>query len=107
MGKAGDVQNSVVDTNLKVHGVLGLRIADASVFPTITNANIHAPCFMIGEMVADFVLKEWQEGTTPPTDQTTPTIATTLAAHGKSNSLAGFPIVGAALVYFPFLLQVF
>lgn len=104
MGKTGDVQNSVVDSNLKVHRVLGLRIADASVFPTITNANIHAPCFMIGEMLSDFVLKEWEEGVSPSARPTFPATST-VAAEGSSNQLAVFAKVAAALVYFPILSQ--
>jgi choline dehydrogenase len=43
---------AVVDAGLRVHGVEGLRIADASIMPTITSANTNAPCVMIGEFAA-------------------------------------------------------
>ncbi len=46
---------AVVDAQLRVRGVDGLRIADASVMPTITSNNIHAPVIMIGERCADLI----------------------------------------------------
>ncbi len=48
MGPAGD-PGSVVDAQLRVHGIAGLRIADASVMPTITSGNTNAPTMMIAE----------------------------------------------------------
>jgi choline dehydrogenase len=48
----------VVDSNLKVMGVTGLRIADASVFPTNISGNTNAPCIMVGEKCADIIAKE-------------------------------------------------
>jgi choline dehydrogenase len=55
MGK--DPIASVVDPNLQVYGVEGLRIADASIFPTIPTGNINAPSIMVGERASDLILK--------------------------------------------------
>ena len=41
---------------LRVHGVRGLRVADASVFPTIPHGNTHAPTVMVGEKAAQLIL---------------------------------------------------
>lgn len=49
---------SVVDFELKVYGIRKLRIADASIMPTITSGNTNAPTIMIAEKAADLVLKE-------------------------------------------------
>jgi choline dehydrogenase len=47
---------AVVDpATMGVHGVSGLRVVDASVFPTITNANIYAPVMMVAERAADLI----------------------------------------------------
>ncbi|MDO8678509.1 MAG: GMC family oxidoreductase N-terminal domain-containing protein [Acidobacteriota bacterium] len=51
MGPATDIA-AVVDSNLRVRGVDGLRIADASVMPEVVNATTHAACVMIGEKAA-------------------------------------------------------
>src|SRR5262249_42306838 len=48
----GSGREAVVDAELRVHGVEGLRIADASVMPTITSANTQAPVVMIGEFAS-------------------------------------------------------
>ncbi len=49
---------SVVDAELKVHGVSGLRVADASIFPTIPTGNTNAPSMMVGEKASDLILQE-------------------------------------------------
>ena len=55
--KMGTDDRSVVDpSSMKVHGLEGLRIVDASVMPYITNANIYAPVMMIAEKAADLIL---------------------------------------------------
>ena len=48
----GSGREAVVDAQLRVRGVEGLRIADASVMPTIPSANINAPSIMIGEFAS-------------------------------------------------------
>jgi choline dehydrogenase len=48
----GSGREAVVDAELRVRGVLGLGIADASVMPTIPSANTHAPAVMIGEFAS-------------------------------------------------------
>src|SRR5262247_1847583 len=47
--------NTVVNEKLKVHGLQGLRIADASIFPTMPSGNTNAPCIMVGEKCADLI----------------------------------------------------
>jgi choline dehydrogenase len=54
MGRDGDPM-AVVDTRLRVRGVHGLRIADASVMPTITSGNTNAPTLMIAERAAEWI----------------------------------------------------
>lgn len=55
--KMGTDEMSVVDPEtMKVHGVEGLRVADASVFPYVTNGNIYAPVMMVAEKAADLIL---------------------------------------------------
>jgi choline dehydrogenase len=49
---------AVVDERLRVHGIDGLRIADASVMPTIPSGNTGIPCMMVGEKCADMVLAD-------------------------------------------------
>ena len=48
----GSGEEAVVDAELRVRGVKGLRIADASVMPTIPSANTNAPSIMIGEFAS-------------------------------------------------------
>lgn len=50
--KMGSDGQSVVDPQLRVHGIAGLRVADASIFPTMPSSNTHAPSIMVGEEVA-------------------------------------------------------
>lgn len=54
--KMGSDDLAVVDERLAVHGISGLRVADASIMPELVSGNTHATCVMIGERCADFVL---------------------------------------------------
>jgi choline dehydrogenase len=56
MGPAND-PSAVVDAHLRVHGVRGLRVVDASVMPTITSGNTNSPTLMIAERAAEWILK--------------------------------------------------
>jgi choline dehydrogenase len=56
--KMGNDIMSVVDPQLKVHGLEGVRVVDASVMPQITIGNIHAPIMMIAEKASDMIRKE-------------------------------------------------
>jgi choline dehydrogenase len=53
--KMGVDEQAVVDPELRVHGVEGLRVADASIMPVVTTGNTNAPSILIGERAADFV----------------------------------------------------
>jgi 5-(hydroxymethyl)furfural/furfural oxidase len=59
MGSADDPQ-SVTDTHGRVHGIDGLRVADASIFPTLMRANTHLPVLMVAEKMADHVKSDWR-----------------------------------------------
>ena len=53
-----DAGDSVLDSRLRVHGVAGLRVADASIMPTIASSNTNAPALMIGEKASDMLLAD-------------------------------------------------
>lgn len=53
-----DEKNSVLDARLRVHGVRGLRVVDASAFPNITSGNTNAPTMMLAMRAADLILED-------------------------------------------------
>ena len=53
---APTIRSSVVDPECRVIGVDGLRVADSSIFPRVTNGNLNAPSIMTGEKAADHIL---------------------------------------------------
>jgi choline dehydrogenase len=55
--KMGVDADAVVDPELRVYGIDGLRVADASIMPAVPSGNTNAPSIMIGERASDFVLK--------------------------------------------------
>jgi choline dehydrogenase len=57
MGPAAD-RDAVVDPDLRVRGVDGLRVADASIMPVVVNAPTHAVCVAIGEKCAALVAQQ-------------------------------------------------
>jgi choline dehydrogenase len=57
MGRSDDA-TAVVDSNLRVRGVAGLRVVDASIMPTITSGNTNSPTLMIAEKAAVLIRQE-------------------------------------------------
>ena len=58
MGPESDPE-AVVNNELRVHGISNLRVADASIFPILTNANPVAPIAMVAEKAADLIRARW------------------------------------------------
>ena len=54
--RMGSDDGSVVDQELRLRRVQNLRVADASIMPTVTSGNLNAPCMMIGEKAAALIL---------------------------------------------------
>ncbi len=56
--KMGSGREAVVDSRLRTHGLAGLRIADASIMPTLVSGNTNAPAAMIGEKASEMILQD-------------------------------------------------
>jgi len=53
--RMGEDSMAVVDSELRVHGIRGLRVVDSSIFPTILNGNLNSPTIMVAERAADII----------------------------------------------------
>jgi choline dehydrogenase len=66
--RIGTPEEGVVDPELRVHGIEGLRIADCSVMPTVTRGNTNAPAIMIGERCAQLIRDRIRSSAWQPTE---------------------------------------
>lgn len=73
--KMGHDPMAVVDDRLRVHGIQGLRVADASIMPMIISGNTSIPCMMIGEKCSDMILADHAGGNPARQDRVVETAA--------------------------------
>ena len=91
-----------VDSHLRVIGVDGLRVADASVMPVLPSGNTHATCMMIGERAADFLLQkvegvERKRGREEE-EQEEGRVKGVWGGEGVWKAMGGWKVVGVALL---------
>jgi choline dehydrogenase len=92
MGRADDAQ-AVVDARLRLRGVRGLRVADASVMPTITSGNTNSPTLMIAERAAHWMLSETPSDTLNRVNTDATVNATAYIARTRSDAASSAGVV--------------
>jgi choline dehydrogenase len=92
MGR-GDDAMAVVDTRLRLRGVRGLRVADASVMPTITSGNTNSPTLMIAERAAHWMRHETPDDAANRVNTDVGTPASAYSARTRSNAASSAGVV--------------
>lgn len=80
---------AVVDPELRVHGVQALRVADASIMPTIVTAGTHLTALMIGEKAADMIRRDWHGARSDVRCSTAEVVTRAPTATGRARSTSG------------------